>query len=980
MMDALPGPLGPSPFDTNGVPPFPFLPVPNHHIHHSPEQQLPLINGTSPPKGSKRKRTRNDEDRPEPRRLKRTYESCARCRSKKIKCDNNSPRCKNCADGNVDCQQEDRQNRTLKLRGHEELLQAQLNCCVLLLKHRDPYFDLTRLDQFIEDDKIQVSEEDADILRKNAQLLRGMNPSPRSRPIRDLPHRTAMQNEEMSPNESEETYAPTYNPAPPIATPSFAPPPFPFSDRTEFAGTRLAPTFEFPGLPPELVHGNPGDDLRGQDPRGNDLSNSAAAARSLRVDRILRESSFLIPHYARRMNDEDSPDLPDRGRTPYEGPEVPTDDPALMDDIVEDQWLSRPIQRPDRPGKSPTDKDKHKVFLPKNRTEVARLVDVYFQRLNHLRPVFSSRAWFDNKLREEYELIDRWNAFGTLVDTTAKPKPPPEKTKRRRRGKKDEEREDDPGFLCSVYLILALSRMADIASDRQEAKRSDMKHFPVPAHFFKRAVQSKAELRVTISSLQALILMQWYLYTERHGRTLWRLVGNLVRLAIELGLHHDPVDSGDTFDPDEIDDRRRLWWIVLVQDRGTSVLLGRPIGIGENDFNTKKPESELNFDIGLEITHIQAQICDTLYRPGKISGEELFKFANEINTKLVKMRDTLPPEYHFYTRDTENWGDQQKMVLLANLSQEQGLTLLKYMIARIMLLRAIFTAEDISEHQRMRALRDALISAHNVLVIHSAILQFIDCAFFVSPIPIQIAAMVVIYAKANTNFLTRPESPMPEHIAREDVCLALRMIPQFRWRWGRRDSHGGHPLMNFTSEAVFGPILHAFGPPNPPMLIAEHHFTEPDETIPFTSPTSPTSPAFSPIEALKNVQGYENRKAVLNIISSLFLGTTPSVAHPDALELDESLLNADWRHGRLAGFSQEKVSYLDEGTVNPDAAGSQDGFDLQLLLASAPIKSDGTSMIPNLRLNADWMPVQANADKVHETFATQSNGSVSSLS
>ncbi|EJU00656.1 hypothetical protein DACRYDRAFT_108726 [Dacryopinax primogenitus] len=64
---------------------------------------------------------------------------------------------------------------------------------------------------------------------------------------------------------------------------------------------------------------------------------------------------------------------------------------------------------------------------------------------------------------------------------------------------------------------------------------------------------------------------------------------------------------------------------------------------------------------------------------------------------------------------------------------------------------------------------------------------------------------------------------------------------------------------------------------------------------------------------LKNVQGFENRKAILNIVSSLFLGTTPSVAHPDALEIDESLLNADWRHGRLAGFSQEKMSHLDEG-------------------------------------------------------------------
>jgi len=271
-----------------------------------------------------------------------------------------------------------------------------------------------------------------------------------------------------------------------------------------------------------------------------------------------------------------------------------------------------------------------------------------------------------------------------------------------------------------------------------------------------------------------------------------------------------------------------------------------------------------------------------------------------------------------------------------------------------LLLRAIFTAEDIGEHQRMRALRDALISAHNVLVIHSAILQFADCAFFVSPIPIQIAAMVIIYAKANTNFLTRPETPMQEHIAREDVSLALRMIPQFRWRWGRRDSHGGHPLMNFISEAVFGPILHAFGPPNPPMLIAEHHFTEPDETIPFASPTG-----YAPIDTFSK-RTNEQRKVVVNMISSLFLNTTPSVAHPDGGELDEHLVHSDWRTGRLATYSQEKLSHLDEGVGLGEGYGLPPlGFDGNMLL-SAPVRGDRSSVIQELRLNHDWMPVPHN--------------------
>ena len=41
-----------------------------------------------------------------------------------------------------------------------------------------------------------------------------------------------------------------------------------------------------------------------------------------------------------------------------------------------------------------------------------------------------------------------------------------------------------------------------------------LKDFPTHEEFFELALAVKPDLRVTISSLQALILLQWYLYTE----------------------------------------------------------------------------------------------------------------------------------------------------------------------------------------------------------------------------------------------------------------------------------------------------------------------------------------------------------------------------------------------------------------------------------------------------------------------------------
>ena len=139
------------------------------------------------------------------------------------------------------------------------------------------------------------------------------------------------------------------------------------------------------------------------------------------------------------------------------------------------------------------------VWLPKDRDMVRTILDVYFERLNHHRPVF---------LRPEFER--------SLEDLYA-----------------GEAVQHDPGFICSVYLVLALGTLSELNHRAcgldQEAKASAKSgsfsnppnvkklmppEWPEHEEFFARALAVKSELRVTVSSLQALILLQWYLYTE----------------------------------------------------------------------------------------------------------------------------------------------------------------------------------------------------------------------------------------------------------------------------------------------------------------------------------------------------------------------------------------------------------------------------------------------------------------------------------
>lgn len=133
------------------------------------------------------------------------------------------------------------------------------------------------------------------------------------------------------------------------------------------------------------------------------------------------------------------------------------------------------------------------VSLPRDREMVKQVIDAYFERLNPHRPVF---------LRHEFERI---------LDELYKGKA----------------QHHDPGFLCSMYLIFGLGTLSELNHRvfKCDGERDDTNRIPPvkelmgpgwPKHeeFFDCALLVKPDLRVTVSSLQALILLHWYLYTE----------------------------------------------------------------------------------------------------------------------------------------------------------------------------------------------------------------------------------------------------------------------------------------------------------------------------------------------------------------------------------------------------------------------------------------------------------------------------------
>ena len=130
------------------------------------------------------------------------------------------------------------------------------------------------------------------------------------------------------------------------------------------------------------------------------------------------------------------------------------------------------------------------IWLPRDKNRTMLIVQTYFSNLNYHRPVLE-RSKFMEKLEMLYE---------------GRPSP------------------YDPGYICCLYLVLALGTMSELNSQPPDpnefenydtpVRRTIAHGWPDYVEFFERALAVKPDLRMTISSLQALILLHWYLYTE----------------------------------------------------------------------------------------------------------------------------------------------------------------------------------------------------------------------------------------------------------------------------------------------------------------------------------------------------------------------------------------------------------------------------------------------------------------------------------
>ncbi|KAM7216209.1 fungal-specific transcription factor domain containing protein [Rhypophila decipiens] len=147
-----------------------------------------------------------------------------------------------------------------------------------------------------------------------------------------------------------------------------------------------------------------------------------------------------------------------------------------------------------------------------------------------------------------------------------------------------ERNREDAAFIALIFVMLALGTQFVMTTSPREKKQS--------AEFYASA--SNQALRVgsylsiaSSRSIQAMVLITYFLINDNHASDGWAFAGILMRQAYAMGLHRDPNIVCPDASPFEKQQRRKLWQAVLLQDTFLTVLLSLPPNATHTDVNVE---------------------------------------------------------------------------------------------------------------------------------------------------------------------------------------------------------------------------------------------------------------------------------------------------------------------------------------------------------------------------------------------------------
>ncbi|KAK1989660.1 fungal-specific transcription factor domain-containing protein, partial [Colletotrichum falcatum] len=148
----------------------------------------------------------------------------------------------------------------------------------------------------------------------------------------------------------------------------------------------------------------------------------------------------------------------------------------------------------------------------------------------------------------------------------------------------DEKNRVDAAFVGLIFVMLALGTQFVTSTSPKDGKQT--------AEFYASA--SNQALRMfsylsaaSLRSIQAMVLLTYFLINDNHASDGWAFAGILIRQAYAMGLHRDPNIVTPEASIFEKQQRRKLWQAVLLQDTFLTVLLSLPPSATHTDVSVE---------------------------------------------------------------------------------------------------------------------------------------------------------------------------------------------------------------------------------------------------------------------------------------------------------------------------------------------------------------------------------------------------------
>jgi len=142
----------------------------------------------------------------------------------------------------------------------------------------------------------------------------------------------------------------------------------------------------------------------------------------------------------------------------------------------------------------------------------------------------------------------------------------------------------DGALVAMIFAMLAMGTQF-VTSNPPKENQQTAEFYVSAAH---QSLRMSSYLnKPSIRSIQAMVLITYFLINDNHASDGWAFAGILIRQAYAMGLHRDPniVCPHATLFEKQV--RRKLWQAVLLQDTFLTVLLSLPPSATHTDVNVE---------------------------------------------------------------------------------------------------------------------------------------------------------------------------------------------------------------------------------------------------------------------------------------------------------------------------------------------------------------------------------------------------------